>query len=1537
MFMEGINRRLGASVRAVRQYPTYTVAAVSSNDTMGSVTGDGFFVHGETDSLTATSNPGYHFVEWREADTVYSRSADTVATICGDRSFTAVFAPDMADLVLTNVSCGLVNHKLRVEYQFVNQGEVDYTETIGFTVYRNRYRGEILCGVPLMLINEDMLASSGNVATKSYIFGRDVICSLDPEDSLVIAINDMGFGVGHHAGAQPERDTLNNIAVLHINNVYPYRHAYSVDVQVACDSLTWIDDSTYRASTDTSFITVEQYYNTHCDSIVRLDLTINHSTTGDTTAVVCDSMQWYGETYTASTEPTQLFEAANAAGCDSTVTLHLTVNYSSTSDTMAVVCDSMQWYGAMYTSSTSTASHTSVNAAGCDSVVTLHLTVNYSNTGDTTAVACDSLVWYGATYTSSTSTASHTTTNVAGCDSVVTLNLTVNYSSTGDTTAVECDVFSWYDSIYTSSTSTASHTGTNAVGCDSVVTLHLTINYKSTGDTTAVECDQFSWWEHTGLTESVDTLTHFFEAANQWGCDSTVTLHLTINYKNTGDTTAVECDQFSWWEHTGLTASVDTLTHLFESGNQWGCDSTVTLHLTVNYQNTGDTTAVECDQFSWWEHTGLTASVDTLTHLLVGGNQWGCDSTVTLHLTVNYQNTGDTTAVECDQFSWWEHTGLTASVDTLTHLLVGGNQWGCDSTVTLHLTVNYQNTGDTAAVECDSFTWYEHTDITASINTLTHRFVGANQWGCDSTVTLDLTVNYSNTGDTNAVECDHYTWYGTDYTVTGTPTHVLTNIDNCDSTVTLHLTVNYSNTGDTTVVMCDQFTWYGTEYTASAEPTHLFTNIVNCDSTVTLHLTINYQNTGDTTAVECDQFSWWEHTGLTASVDTLTHLFVGGNQWGCDSTVTLYLTVNYQNTGDTTAVECDQFSWYEHTGLTASVDTLTHLFAGANYWGCDSTVTLHLTVNYQNTGDTTAVECDSFTWYEHNNITSSIETLTHRFVGANYWNCDSTVTLHLTVNYQNTGDTTAVECDQFDWYEHQNLTVSSNSLTHTHVGANAVGCDSTVTLHLTIHYQNTGDTAAVTYEPYTWYEHPNMDVTQNVQHTFIGANQWGCDSTVTLHLRYALFATDWAGPNIVIYNSQPQTALGATYVDDTGRTQPVSLTFTNGTEVITTPNYPVTAGVWNVVARPVLPVDSLYGATATLTILPATVYVTGAEAYIAKVVDGNTAAVVTDIGTLNNIQGDDALTHTTTAAFNDATVGEGKTITFTYMLHGTDALLNNYVISPATEVYTTVGAIVDTMLPALPDAFDVAVYGYCVGTGSIGYHLRSGNPDQYKLEYADSRFTDVDWTAATGANGTLAVNVPEGLPTGDYTVNVTFRERRFPWIESAPMPVTFHVDLPGTYVKPLFDNVIALIDTCQCFSDIQWYHRVGDGEWQAIPGANGYYYREVGGLTGEYFVSAKMNGVATYTCPQGDLRTLVSDETNEVTITASPNPTSTVVTLTTLNSPLSTHEMRVMNMVGVELERRTFDGVSTTLDMGNYPHGSYIIIVDGMVVRVVRN
>ena len=282
----------------------------------------------------------------------------------------------------------------------------------------------------------------------------------------------------------------------------------------------------------------------------------------------------------------------------------------------------------------------------------------------------------------------------------------------------------------------------------------------------------------------------------------------------------------------------------------------------------------------------------------------------------------------CDSYTWNDST-YTQSGDYTQTLTNAG---GCDSVVTLHLTVNYSNTGDTTAVACDSYGWYGN--IYTTSGDYTHTLTNAA--GCDSVVTLHLTVNYSNTGDTTAVACDSYDWYGTTYTLSGDYTHTLTNVSGCDSVVTLHLTVNYSNTGDTTVVVCGSYGWYGNIYTLSGDYTHTLTNVSGCDSVVTLHLTVNHSNTGDTTVVACGSYGWYGNI-YTSSGD-YTHTLT--NVSGCDSVVTLHLTVEPTSSSEFSVTTDSCYVWNE-LSYCASGD-YTQIFQ--NEYGCDSVVTLHLTV-----------------------------------------------------------------------------------------------------------------------------------------------------------------------------------------------------------------------------------------------------------------------------------------------------------------------------------------------------------------------------------------------------------------------------------------------------------------------------------------------------------------------------------------------------------------------------------------------------------------
>src|SRR5690554_363561 len=155
-------------------------------------------------------------------------------------------------------------------------------------------------------------------------------------------------------------------------------------------------------------------------------------------------------------------------------------------------CAPFTWIdGNIYNSDENAATFTLTNQAGCDSIVTLNLTIagTVDNTTDT-RTECAPFTWIdGNTYNSDENAATFTLTNQAGCDSIVTLNLTIaGTSTTGIDTRTECAPFTWIDgNVYTSDNNSATYTiiGGAANGCDSIVTLDLTIT--SSGPTVTID------------------------------------------------------------------------------------------------------------------------------------------------------------------------------------------------------------------------------------------------------------------------------------------------------------------------------------------------------------------------------------------------------------------------------------------------------------------------------------------------------------------------------------------------------------------------------------------------------------------------------------------------------------------------------------------------------------------------------------------------------------------------------------------------------------------------------------------------------------------------------------------------------------------------------------------------------------------------------------------------------------------------------------------------------------------------------------------
>jgi hypothetical protein len=137
----------------------------------------------------------------------------------------------------------------------------------------------------------------------------------------------------------------------------------------------------------------------------------------------------------------------------------------------------------------------------------------------------------------------------------------------------------------------------------------------------------------------------------------------------------------------------------------------------------------------------------------------------------------------------WALNGLTYSMtgvyfDTLQ------NRFGCDSVYgSLDITILAESAAIDTIVACDSLVWIDGNTYFSDNDSAT--FVLTNAVGCDSTVTLDLTINNSSASSQSDSACFSYTWAQNNqtYTTSGSYIDVVTNAAGCDSTITLELEI----------------------------------------------------------------------------------------------------------------------------------------------------------------------------------------------------------------------------------------------------------------------------------------------------------------------------------------------------------------------------------------------------------------------------------------------------------------------------------------------------------------------------------------------------------------------------------------------------------------------------------------------------------------------------------------------------------------------------------------------------------------------------
>ena len=376
------------------------------------------------------------------------------------------------------------------------------------------------------------------------------------------------------------------------NGVYPYEISYT---------------SICGTYTDTAYVTVLlKHYDTvsftECDSFTNPLSGIVHYTSG----YYYDTVQATGPTVYDS-----LFHVYD-----------VTVNYANTATINVAICDSFVGPSGQAFYTTGTHMDTIPNVAGCDSVITINLTITTTTFIPTVVTACDSFVWRGTAYMSSLHI--EDTVFTGSCDSIYILDLTVNYTSYNSYTMVLCDSMVSPSGKVWNTTGTYMDTIVNATGCDSVMTFNLTVGYTSWATFNPVVCDQYvsptgKVWATSGT--YMDTIT------NGTGCDSAMTFNLTVNYSTYTWNPITLCAGGSYVinGHLYTTAGVYT-DHLTTVK---GCDSLVRTHLSfyptaigsINYPTfcEGDSLLVQ----GVWRYSAITYK-DTL----VGASSHGCDSIV---------------------------------------------------------------------------------------------------------------------------------------------------------------------------------------------------------------------------------------------------------------------------------------------------------------------------------------------------------------------------------------------------------------------------------------------------------------------------------------------------------------------------------------------------------------------------------------------------------------------------------------------------------------------------------------------------------------------------------------------------------------------------------------------------------------------------------------------------------------------------------------------------------------------------------------------
>ena len=291
-------------------------------------------------------------------------------------------------------------------------------------------------------------------------------------------------------------------------------------------------------------------------------------------------------------------------------------------------------------------------------------------------------------------------------------------------------------------------------------------------------------------------------------CDSIVLWDVTILYEVFNSELIEACDSAELELSYGIlkifsdTVIVDTIPS--EPGQDFpgsngGCENIITYTVKIFARDSANFETIACEFFespSGQIYTQSAKFTETIT------TKNGCDSVINFNITILEPTFATIFPEVCGSYTVpsGDETYTTSGVynDTIR------NHYGCDSIITISLTVNDAKTTTVDVNVCAEFTFPSGNQTVTESGSYQDNLLSSK--GCDSIVTYNVTIQQTRV-EIDVTTCNSYTVPSTanTYTVSGTyiDTSFAANADGCDSIYTINLKLNYDATFNINVSTCE--------------------------------------------------------------------------------------------------------------------------------------------------------------------------------------------------------------------------------------------------------------------------------------------------------------------------------------------------------------------------------------------------------------------------------------------------------------------------------------------------------------------------------------------------------------------------------------------------------------------------------------------------------------------------------------------------------------------------------------------------------------